>query len=405
MSRKDAKQPWLPAFGVESLCAPPVHNSTIHCMKIRMPFILSALILVASNAQGQDYKLAQRATVNLIYSSDIYFPPDDPDDWFDLATLFATPEINIAGIVLDQQLYDKRPQSEGTGAIPLKQMFDISGCVVPYAIGLRIALKSVDDKGLDQDSACQRGAEMILNVLRKTKAKIVLLTVGTERDIAAAYNRNPGLFRKKVSKIYLNAGVYGFPPGRFDVNLNKDRNAFITIMKSGLPVYWAPCFGENNYETWWQADQGKLLEYATKKLQKYFLYAFSKGTGTIGPAAGRAIADPVEFLNSPGEPIELRKVHGSSRNMWSTASILDAAGLKIFRNKKGEYTASRHPVTDFTREVKPYSFKKMKLSIDDQGRVDPHKSGNIELFVFHKNDVDEYRNALESILMKKFGGH
>lgn len=399
-------------------------------MKTRMPFILSVLILLALNAHAQTSKppccptvtlsdLAQArvslsdlaqgepvqpAKVKLIYSSDIYFPPDDPDDWFDLATLFGTPGIDVAGVILDQQLYGKRPQSEGTGAVPLQQMFAISGRTAPYAIGLRTALRSIDDTGLDQAAVCQNGVEMILDLLEKTEGKVIFLMVGTGRDIAAAYNRNPGLFRKKVSKIYLNAGIYGFPPGRFDVNLQKDRNAFIAIMKSGLPVYWAPCFGENNYETYWQAKQGKILEPAARRLQNYFLYAFSKGTGKIGPAAGQTIADPLEFLNRPLDMDELREVYGLSRNMWSTASILDAAGLKIYKNKKGEYTSSRRPVGDFTQEVKPYSFKRLKVFIDDQGRVHPGKPGNIEVFVFHKNDGDEYRNSLESVLRKTFGG-
>lgn len=379
-------------------------SSLTGCMKSRISLILSIVILVALNAQGQTSKPVQSAKVTLIYSSDLYFPPDDPDDWFDLTTLFAVPEIDVAGIILDQQLFDKRPQSEGTGAVPLKQMFEISGHTAPYAVGLRIPLKSLDDTGLDQPAVCQKGVELILALLGKTEGKVVLLTVGTERDIAAAYNRNPGLFRKKVSRIYLNAGIYGFPQGRFDVNLNKDRNAFIAIMRSGLPVYWAPCFGESNYETFWQADQGKLLKHTAEKLQNYFLYAFSKGAGKIGPASGQAVADPLEFLKRPIDMDEMGKVYGASRNMWSTASILDAAGLKIYRNKQGEYTVSRQPSVDFMREAKPYSFKKMKLFIDDEGRVHPQKPGNTEVFVFHTNDVDEYRNALESILKKMFGG-
>jgi hypothetical protein len=373
-------------------------------MKSRMPFLLFVLILLTLNAPAQSKEPVQRAKVKLIYSSDLYFPPDDPDDWFDLATLFASPEIDVLGIILDQQLYDKRPQSEGTGAVALRQMFEISRRTAPYAVGLRTALKSVDDKGIDQAAVCQKGAEMILDLLAKAAGKVVLQTVGTARDIAAAYNRNPALFHKKVSKIYLNAGIYGFPQGRMDVNLEKDRNAFIAIMKSGLPVYWAPCFGESDYETYWQADQGKVLESATRRLQNYFLYAFSKGTGTFGPAAGQTIADPLEFLNRIPDNDALRKVYGLSRNMWSTASILDAAGLKIYKNSQSEYTASRRPIGDFTREVEPYSFKRMKVFIDDQGRVHAGKPGNIDLFIFHKNDPDEYRNSLESMLRRRFGG-
>ncbi|MCX6132406.1 MAG: hypothetical protein NTU47_01220 [Ignavibacteriales bacterium] len=373
-------------------------------MKKRTPIILSALLLFALNAHGQVNKPSRHTKVKLIYSSDIYFPPDDPDDYFDLATLFAMPEIEVAGVILDQQLYDRRPKSEGTGVVPLQQIFEISGRRAPHAIGLRAALRSIDDKGLDQPDSCQKGVEMILDLLRKTKGEAVLLTVGTERDIAAAFNRDPGLFRKKVSRIYLNAGIYGFPEGRIDVNLLKDRNAFIAIMKSGLPVHWAPCFGENNYETYWQADQGKVLASATWRVQNYFLYAFSKGTGKIGQAAGQVIADPLEFLKRPLDLEELGKVYRSSRNMWSTASILDAAGLKIYANKQGEYTASRRPAGKFTREVKPYSFCRIKVFIDDQGRVHPAKPGNLDVFVFHKNDPEQYRNSLESVLRQKFGG-
>lgn len=373
-------------------------------MKTGLPLVFSVLILLSLTSHGQTNKLAQAGHVNLIYSSDLYFPPDDPDDWFDLATLFATPGIDVLGVILDQQVYDRHPEREGTGSVPLQQIFEISGRTAPYAIGLRTALKRVDDKCLDQPAVCQKGVAMMLELLRKTKGKIVLLTVGTARDIAAAYNRDPALFRRKISRIYLNAGIYGFPKGRMDVNLEKDRNAFIAIMKSGLPVYWAPCFGEDNYETYWQADQGKVLESATLKLKNYFLYAFSKGTGRIGPAPDRTIADPMQFLNSSGDTAGLRKVYGLSRNMWSTASILDAAGLKIFGNKPGEYTALRRPAGDFTREVRPYSFKRMKLFIDDQGRVHPGMAGNVEVFVFHKKDGEVYRNSLESVLKKKFAG-
>lgn len=379
-------------------------NSIIDCMSSRTSFIFFASLLLALNANGQTGNPSQRATVKLIYSSDLYFPPDDPDDYFDLATLLTMPEIDVLGIILDQQLYDRRPESEGTGAVPLRQMSEITGRTAPYSVGLRHPLRSIDDQGLNQDPLCQKGVEMILDLLEKTEGKVMILTVGTVRDVAAAWNRNPGLFRRKISRLYLNTGIYGFPQGRFDVNLEKDRNAFLAILKSGLPVYWAACFGENNYETYWQANQRRVLETAAPKLQNYFLYAFSKGTGRIGLTAGKAILDPMEFLRRPLEKGEMEGMYSMTRNMWSTVTFLDAAGLNIYRNERGDYTASRQPVGDFTREIKPYSFKRVKVLIDDDGRVHPDKPGNIEVFVIYKEDADEYRNALESILRRRFNG-
>lgn len=374
-------------------------------MNRRSFFIICALILLAVNVYGQTGQPGERSTVKLIYSSDLYFPPDDPDDYFDLATLMTTPGIEVLGIILDQQLFDRRPESEGTGAVPLRQMFEITGRRAPYSIGLRHPLRTIDDQGLDQEPSSQKGVEMILDLLEKAEGKVIFLTVGTMRDAAAAFNRNPGLFREKISRLYMNTGIYGFPRGRIDVNLEKDRNAFLAIMKSGLPVYWAACFGENNYETYWQADQRMMLEGATMGVQNYFLYAFSKGTGKIGAAAGMAIADPVEFLQRPLEQEETAKMYNMTRNMWSTVTFLDAAGLNIYRNERGEYITSHEPVGDFTREVKPYSFKRLKVFIDDQGRVHADKPGNIEVSVIHKEDVDEYRNALVSLLKKRFSGY
>ena len=366
--------------------------------------LLSIVLSFALNAFSQGDIPAQTDRVTLIYSSDLYWPPDDPDDYFDLATLFSFNEIDVRGIILDQQLYNKRPQSEGTGAVPLRQIFRIVGRTSAYEVGLRTPLRSINDQCLDQDPICQKGVEMLIEALDKSDSPGVLLTVGTLRDIAAAYNRSPKLFREKVSRVYVNAGIYGFPQGRFDVNLEKDRNAFVALMRSGLAIYWAPCFGEDNFETLWQLDQRSVLETASADLQNYFLYAFSKGAGKLDPLADQDIADPVEFLKRPLNPKEMEKVYAMTRSMWSTVTFLDAAGLRIFRDRQEGYTASRQPVGSFTHEIRPYSFRKMNISIDDQGRVPAGIRGDIEVHVLHQDDPDHYRKALKDILKRRFSG-
>ena len=44
---------------------------------------------------------AEPSRVPILYSTDLYHPHDDPDDHFDLLTLFAIPEFDIRGIVID----------------------------------------------------------------------------------------------------------------------------------------------------------------------------------------------------------------------------------------------------------------------------------------------------------------
>jgi hypothetical protein len=40
--------------------------------------------------------------IPVLYCTDLFHPHDDPDDHFDLATLYAIPEFDLRGIVLDQ---------------------------------------------------------------------------------------------------------------------------------------------------------------------------------------------------------------------------------------------------------------------------------------------------------------
>ncbi|MCI0408006.1 MAG: hypothetical protein L0191_05475, partial [Acidobacteria bacterium] len=42
------------------------------------------------------------SSIPVIYTTDLFHPHDDPDDHFDLATIFAMPELDLKGIVLDQ---------------------------------------------------------------------------------------------------------------------------------------------------------------------------------------------------------------------------------------------------------------------------------------------------------------
>jgi hypothetical protein len=62
--------------------------------------------------------------VPVIYCTDLFHPYDDPDDHFDLATLYAMPELEIKGIVLDQG----RKQLERPGRIPVSQLSQRCGC-------------------------------------------------------------------------------------------------------------------------------------------------------------------------------------------------------------------------------------------------------------------------------------
>ena len=190
-----------------------------------------AFLFVTPALMGQQSKL-----VPVIYATDLFHPPGDPDDTVDLATLYSVPELDIRAIILDQGLQQRREPGE----IPVKQMTVLTGRQAPYATGLLNPLRYPQDAALNQFGTAQSGVNLILRTLRESDQRVVIITVGSVRDVAAAFNREPALFEQKVDRIYVNAGNSGV--GDFQWNPFLDPQAYLRLMQSNLPIYWAPSF-------------------------------------------------------------------------------------------------------------------------------------------------------------------
>ncbi len=285
----------------------------------KIPVNLIIIIILLSSLFCKSL-LSKKTTVNkipVIYSSDLYHPHGDPDDHFDLATLFAIREFNIRGIIIDGGEYKGR-----MGEPPIKQMMHLTGQSVPYSIGLKGPFKNPGDKLLEEPDEFQGGVRLILSILRETREKVVIITVGSSRDMAAAYNREPELFRKKVRAYYLSGGVE--PPDKYqnEANVRKEPYAYYRIMSAGLPIYWNPCQGAK-YGTRYFIDKPEFIRSCTPKVQNYLIYCFSK----------IADIDPVHFLkNRKSYPFPEGK-----KGMWSTFMFFHAAGRKIYERARNDF--------------------------------------------------------------------
>ncbi|NQT82421.1 hypothetical protein HQ563_05320, partial [bacterium] len=82
----------------------------------RVSAVLGVAILFTSLLSSAGAAEQESRRVPLIYCSDLFHPPVDPDDWFDLATAFSIDEFDIRGIVLDQG----EKQMQRTGRIPIE---------------------------------------------------------------------------------------------------------------------------------------------------------------------------------------------------------------------------------------------------------------------------------------------
>ena len=119
-------------------------------MNIKKASILILLILPFNNIYANISE--HKKEVSVIYCTDLFHPPDDPDDHFDIACLYALQEIEIKAIILDQgQKQKKKP-----GSIPISQLNSIAGRNVPYASGLSDKLQSPQDCSVPASSGTVR---------------------------------------------------------------------------------------------------------------------------------------------------------------------------------------------------------------------------------------------------------
>lgn len=288
--------------------------------------------LVASAAAGP---------VPVIYSTDLMHPHDDPDDHFDLACLYAMPEADLRAIVLDQG--DR--QAQRPGFKPVWQLNYLTGRHVPAAIGLRDKLKAPDDPALDQPAEHQNGVNLILQTLEDATEKVAVIFVGSARDVAAALNRRPELFREKVRSIHGFIGDASDPTHQ-EWNAKLDPQAYIRLLRAGVPFHWVPCFDgglwtNHGHASFWRIRHGDVLEKAPEPLLRYFLYMLRQ-----------AANDPIAYLAQPTSAADRDWLMRGPRNLWCGALL----GLAVGR-----------PLLHEGREV--VGFAPVEVSVDDRAVV------------------------------------
>ena len=325
-------------------------------------------------------------SVPVIYCTDLFHPHDDPDDHFDLATLYAMPELDIKAVVLDQG----RKQLERPGRIPVSQMNKLTGRNVPAAIGLADPLKSPKDKALDQPAQFQGAVGLIVETLRASRRPVCIATAGSVRDVVCALNREPRLFRKKVAMVLAFIGEAS-DTGFQEYNVGLDPQAFIGLMRSGLPVYWVPCFDgglwqNRGHASFWRASQQTLLQGAIPELNQYFIYALAKET-----------AEPLAFLSRPIESERQARLFAGTRNLWCAAVLGVMSGREVlFDGSKWTSVLPHHGWSGPAARWKPlFGFSEVQVSVNDTGVVSYGKRpGSHKVRRFEVRDSAQYEQGM-----------
>lgn len=277
-----------------------------------------------------------RRTIPLVHITDLYHPPQDPDDHIDLATLAALQEFDLRGVILDITRKFLLPKPAGfdkrrdPGFIPVVQLGHLLGRSIPVASGPIEPLTHPGDDARERPPTEQGGIRLLLQILEESRTEVAVSVVGSARVLTAAFNRNPDLVRAKVRSVILNAGSTGGTKREWNVGL--DPEAYAGLWQSGLPIHWYPCatdHGAFNPDdergTFWKASQAQLFRGLAPPLRAWFAYAL----GDESPG------QPIGSL-AQGVPSDLwQKILREDRNMWATASLVLEAGRILARTPHG----------------------------------------------------------------------
>lgn len=336
--------------------------------------------------------------IPLLHITDLYQPPQDPDDQVDLATIYALDEFDLKGVVLDITHKFLVPAPEGfdiardPGFVPVTQLNYLTARSVPVAMGPTRALKTPSDKALDRPLQEQAGIELILKVLEKSDKPVVITMGGSARTMAVAFNRNPELVRSKTKAIILNAGWTAGTKKEWNVML--DPAAYVRLWQSGLPIHWFPPATQhsafdasNDRGTYWKVPHKILFKNIPDPLKGWFAYGFS----------GSQRGDIIRALSEESSGSVWTLILEGKRNMWSTASLIMTAGRVLAKTSEGWRFIPENQLNGL--ETWPLRLDPIEAKAEDSGLVKwtiTHKKTNH--YLFGRKGGVEYGSAMAEAL-------
>lgn len=226
----------------------------------------------------------------------------DPDDWFDTFLFLTTDGINPTGILLENYATDSIQKK----AIEFANI--IGNPNIPVVKGIQQPLKLKDGRLI---STCHEdGAEFILNTMKKAKGKVRLIAVGSLRNEAMAYRKNPVLFKEKIDRIYFAGGTLN---GEKDTNVLRDTIATRIIIDSDIPIVWIPCTEDIKQKL--SGEQEKRLEDCSNKVCSFL-------TGML--ASWREYRGN-EWLD------RTQQIYGQGKNLWSLPAFAHIENSERFK--------------------------------------------------------------------------
>ena len=306
----------------------------------------------------------------VFHTTDLFKPFNDPDDHFDVAVQYCLMHIsksNLTHIIIDKPPLDKYKADEHA----LEELNYIFKRKINY-----FCINDID--------------EFILYLkfeLLKVKKKIDIHICGSCEFIAKFAKKYPLLIKKKIHRIYLNAGS-GVDSHNLEYNSELDKDAYSSIFDLPCQIYWLPCFHDadrlfavGKYGSFFHFKQKEVLKDCSNELKNYFVNALEVIEN-----------ENIENLNKEIDIPTLNKIYEENRNIYCLAGILSSANLKVSLDGEIINTCSKRKVL--------YEFVPIKILSNQSGRIVWKRSYNrfSRVHIFWVRNINKYKEAMTKAL-------
>jgi hypothetical protein len=342
----------------------------------------------------------------LIHATDLFRPHNDPDDHFDLATVYALAaqgRFELLAVMIDHPREDMAVDPDVQAVAQLNRL---TGLAVPVLTGCPKRLEPAE-AARPEARAHVAGVRSLLELMRGSRRPVALTVVGSCRDVVLAGRIDPKLFAAKCAGVYVSAGSGTPDPvkaARLEYNVALDPVSYAALFDLPCPVYWLPCFevapgggvpfAPGEYGTYYRFAQKDVLPRLAPRLQNYFSLMFKQGeTDRAHQSEAEALRPSwLRTLEGPPDQALLDRLAGITRNMWSTPGFFHLAGLAV--------AADGRIVGRDERTAAPaYSFEPIRVRCGSDGvtRWSPDP-GSRDRFLFRVRDLERYPAAMTAAL-------
>lgn len=362
---------------------------------------------------------AQQHNIPVVVITDLYHPYQDPGDNMDLIMGFGLPDVDLKAVLLDitdafrkdtadhPTLWKDPRGPREAGIIPVEQLNYIFNKKVPYAIGPLSMMKSEEDKMEDLPGYEQEAISLFIKILTECEESVQVLSFGSARIIAVAYNRAPDLLKKKIGKIHLSAGTaskkhqLGSDPGANAIpggewNVALDVFAFTRILKSDLPVAIYPCAGKDGgfikdkNNTYWRLPDMEFTKQMDPQLRKYLDFAFNQKL-------------QYDFLRAmdTAYPVNINiDQYPQPFHVWESAIWLKATRREIVYTPEGEYHLIKKENLRKNNRIIKNELRYCNLTeIRDDGRFQfSYTDKPSDKEIYYRPDPEENEKAFQKVI-------